>query len=521
MLRPYQKQAIDELEHDRDLIYLATGAGKSVIFKSIAKDYLARGLRVCFVVYGKSIVDQAARKHFNQITDSICMVMGSSKYKPNEDLYCCSISTLSRSRELREKLISVCDVFIIDEAHNATSDQYKNFLNEIPESKPVIGLTATPFYVGNRGHSFWKNVIHPITTLELVQAGHLVMPRVFGPPEDMVVKSVKKTAGDYNNKQLFNANDSMAIYGNILSSWEQYAKNKKTIGFAINKEHAQILTELFNDHGYPSAYADADTPQEKRLRLIRKLEGGDLTCLFNVNIFSTGVDIPSVECGLMARPTQSKVLWIQQVGRPLRPAPNKKEALIIDCGGNCVRLGHPLSDFEPELSDKRKPRESSDVGLELKTCPKCAYLTMPGQKNCIMCGHSFEADARELKRVEAELEEYEFKKEKAEFKNWGRGFIKNETDEEAIEIVDKIVDKIRERGWKRNSLFFKAAQQLENAEERIRFPKWFLKIHTTDTKSISDLSKSSATDYSKYSQQVEVLKDTLASSTPEKDTQLK
>ena len=125
-LRPYQQQAIDQIKTQRPLIYLATGSGKSVIFKSIARDAISRGQKVCFIVYGKSIVDQAARKHFSEITRSVCMVMGSSKYKPNRDIYCCSISTINRSSRLATQLIRDCDLFIIDEAHNATSNLYRS-----------------------------------------------------------------------------------------------------------------------------------------------------------------------------------------------------------------------------------------------------------------------------------------------------------------------------------------------------------------------------------------------------------
>lgn len=482
MLRDYQKKAIDSLNYDRDLIYLATGSGKSIIFKEIAKQAIRNDKKVCFIVYGKSIVEQASRKHFSEITDSVCMVMGVNKFKPSHDLYCCSISTIARSEDLSRKLISDCDLFMVDEAHNATSDQYKKLLEMIPKNKPVIGLTATPFWIGNRGHSFWKNVIHPTTTLNLIQNGHLVMPKVFVPEKAMSIDKVKKTAGDFNNNQLFVANNHYEIYQGILSIWEELGKGKSTLGFAINRTHAAVLTETFNRAGYPSAYADAETPQNERLKLIQALEKKEITCLFNVNIFSVGVDIPPIECGLMARPTSSLPLWIQQVGRMLRPYPGKKLATIIDCGANTIRLGHPLSDFEADLAE-RKPRGSSTSGgIAIKDCPNCGYITATNSKECLECGHIFNSKEKEKDFKGSNFVEYDKNKvidEKQRDREWLLSKIKKNIDPEIKEQIEDTIEMVILNGWKRNSFYFKIDGLLKNAEHYIRFPAWYLDIKRT------------------------------------------
>ena len=193
-LRPYQLEAINSLTYSRDLIYLATGAGKGVLIKEVARIAISQGKKVCFIVYGKSIVEQQARKHFSQITNSISVVMGQNKYRSNQSIYCCSISTLSRNVELASRLLNECDLFLVDEAHHATSESYEILLNAIPSHKPVIGFSATPFHVGKKGHTFWSNVIHPVTTKDLIDEGFLVNPVVNGPPEVMVSKKIKTTA---------------------------------------------------------------------------------------------------------------------------------------------------------------------------------------------------------------------------------------------------------------------------------------------------------------------------------------
>lgn len=488
-LRPYQQQAIRDVYSqinkriNRNLIYLATGSGKSVIFKKIAHDAISKGKKICFVVYGVSIVDQAARKHFSEITDSICMIMGPNKYKHGKSLYCCSISTISRSADLIGKLIDDCDLFIIDEAHNATSDSYKMFLESIPEHKPVIGLTATPFYIGNRGHSFWEYVTHPVTTLDLVKLGHLYKPKVFSPPIDFITDGVRTTAGDYNNKQLFEANDKATIYSDVIKTWKKFADGLRTIGFCINKEHAFNFCTLFNDAGIPSAYADADTPQDERLDLISRLEKKELLALFNVNIFSTGVDIPLLECGLMLRPTKSLPLWIQQVGRILRTHPEKQNCMILDCVGNTRKIGHPLMDFSADLEDK-KPRSVTSLSeqeLKTKDCPNCFYITSAQAKTCLNCDHVFVSKKQEIIEIkEVDLIEVHV----GETISWASKYIRPNCPRDVRDKIEAIAKNIAVKQWKKNSFFFKVRENKE-LNEWIHYPNWFEKISTQNTKSSS------------------------------------
>lgn len=487
-LRQYQEQAIAQIKSKRPLIYLATGSGKSVIFKQIAKGAIKKGNKVCFIVYGKSIVDQAARKHFSEITDKICMVMGPKKYRAQNDIYCCSSSTLIRNPSLVKDLISECKVIIIDEAHNAVAEKYREILDQIPPEKYVIGLTATPFHIGKKGHTYWDDVIHPITVAELVSQGHLVEPKVFGPP-GMSTEQVKTTAGDYNNSQLFKKNDAMAIYGDIIKSWKKLAPNKKTLCFAINKKHALKLKEEFEKSGVPSAYADADTPQDERLVLFNKLALGKIKVLTNCNIASTGVDIPEVECVLGARPTKSKVLWVQQVGRALRPAPGKTEAIIIDHGGNCDRLRlHPMQDVPPDLEDKTFNSSTPNSNYPFRTCPVCFAKVQAQLTKCTSCDHVFQTKAKTTKHQKnVDLVEKKFNPIK---KTDMRIYLKPDAPKEIKDFSELTIKRIENYGHKTNSYFFKMWDRFGHSAH-IRYPAWFLKIKSTNTHSTKSLQETS------------------------------
>jgi DNA repair protein RadD len=515
-LRDYQKEAIESLEHRRDLIYLSTGSGKSVIFKAISEKYLSEGKCVCFVVYGRSIVDQAARKHFSEISDNVCMVMGAKKFRKDADLYCCSISTLQNNKKLQQKIINRCSVIIVDEAHNATSKSYKSFLNEVPLAIPVIGLTATPFWIGKKGHDYWRHVIHPISTLGLVREGYLVMPKVFGPAKKMNTDKVKSSGGDYNSKDLFEANDDLKIYSDLIKSWEKYAKGLRTIVFCINREHAANLVSEFRAAGYRAAYADANTPLEERLSLAKKLEKKEIDLLMNVNIFSTGVDIPAIECALMARPTRSLVLWIQQVGRALRLCPEigKKQAVIIDAAGNCDRLGHPLSDFKARLKDKPKGKKNDDNGaIKTKECPECGYVTSENASSCISCGASFKNEPKGIEHdKETQLEEKVFVApgiEKDRTRKYLRQFVKKDLIPGSPEakLIGQLCDKNDRRGHKLNAIWFKLVAELPEADKYIRIPGWVQR-----TQNINSSSKGSDSLYKRLSQKEGPLSGTLESS---------
>ena len=411
----YQQKAIEDLEgmarsgKKKLMVYLATASGKSHVFKELIQRSINLGNKVCFVVYGKSIVEQAAQKHFSDISKNVSIIMAEKKYKKGADVYCCSISTLARNHEVSRRLLEECSLFIIDECHHATSSSYVNFLSAVPNSAFVVGFTATPFLVGKKGHTFWDDITHPITTLNLVEQGFLSPPRIFGPPQ-METKDVRTVAGEYSNSQLFTKNDNAVIYGDIVKNWLKIARDKKTICFAINRTHAKNIRDSFLNEGIPAAYADAETPQHTRLKLYEKLARGEIKILCNVDIASTGLDIPEVDCVISARPTKSLILWVQQAGRALRICEGKTETIIIDHGGNTKRLGHILEDFPAELKDQERSKFISR--FPTKDCPECFFMNPLSVSVCGDCGFEFNSSRkRDAKTEDTELVEIIFDKD--------------------------------------------------------------------------------------------------------------
>lgn len=492
-LRPYQEKYIKKIYSSgkrQPLIVLSTGGGKSVIFKKIAHSAIKQDKKVCFIVAGKTILEQAVRKHFSSISNDISFLQGSSKYHLSQVL-CCSIDTLSRRKKIHQEIINQYDLFIVDEGHESTSKRYTSFLELIPKKKWVMGFTATPYRIGKKGHTYWSGVVKEITTQQLVDNGFLVKPKIFS--AQVMQTKVKKSMGDFNNKELFEKNDTLKIYGDILREYEKHAKKRKAVCFAVNVQHSKNLCEVFNKAGYNSAHIDANTPIEERKNLFESLEKGKINVLFNVNCLSVGFDLPSVDCILLARPTNSLTLFIQQVGRGLRPSKGKKECVVLDFGANTLRLGHPLEDFEAEMQDRDKKLSGStekELTISLRACPSCHFiLENPNVELCPECGESVKTARQIAQEKEAQLVEIEraFKINEESKKDESLvSFIERYIDidniptesfDESIApktFVQNLLKVIRAGNAKKPFLFYKVWEKYgQESLEYINYPQWF------------------------------------------------
>lgn len=494
-LREYQQKYLTSIVKGypgkmRPLIHLATGGGKSVLFKKCAELAIKKNKKVLFLVAGKTILEQAVAKHFSSISNDISFIQGSRKYHFAQIL-CASIDTLSRRGKIHDKIIENYDMILVDEAHEATANRYLDFLNKVPQKKWIIGFSATPYLIGNKGHSFWSNVIKEVTVSELVDQGWLMRPKIFSAP--IMSTKVRSVAGDFDKKQLFEKNDTLKVYSEVVQEYEKRAKGLKAICFAINRTHAMNLCNQFNKAGYVAEYADGETEQEDREKIIKRFENGSTTILCNVDIFSTGVDIPKIECGIMCRPTKSKVKWIQQVGRVLRTHPDVKNCIILDHGGNCPRIGHPLEDFEAEMQDRDKKLSESkqkELEISLRACSSCHFiLENPRIELCPECGEPIKTARQIAQEKEAQLVEIEraFKINEESKKDESLlAFIERYIDmdnipRESIDgsiapkaFVQNLLKVIRAGKAKKPFLFYKVWEKYDQESlEFINYPQWF------------------------------------------------
>jgi len=398
-LRGYQEKIVQSIGHNfrkgtrRPIIQLPTGAGKGLIMSHIVSSALKKNKRVLTVLYGSDLLEQTRRNYLKYHNIDSGIIQGSrSIYDLPSTI--ASISTLARRLEKGSIDLSNQDILIVDEAHNTVSNSYKKLFQALSPKTLAIGWTATPYAIGNKYLPFWDAFIKGATYQELVDQGFLVPYKYYAPKSQIDTSGIKTSKGDYDQKELYNRAQDKYIVGDVVDTYKRLGENRGAFLFAINREHSEMMAKAFNEAGIPSAYADGTSPPEIRNKALNDLKTGKIKVLCNVNIFSTGIDVPEASVLISVRPTQSLVLWSQQVGRVLRPAEGKKNAIFLDHSSNYTRHGMVGADHEPELEFLR-PKGKGAVKKKAKTvqaklCPECQAVCLAQTVTCD-CGYIFKS----------------------------------------------------------------------------------------------------------------------------------
>lgn len=355
---------------------------------------LVKGKRVVFIDHRKELIDQTSRT-----LDKYGIEHGiiASGVEPNYELpiQIASVQTLVR----RLEQVSVPDFLIVDECHHIEAATYKKIVEKW--NCYLLGLTATPIRMGGRTlHDSFDALVEGSTVKELIELGYLTRYKyvAYNRPEFSELRIGNDN--EFTNKSMSRVMDRLEVIGDVTKSYVDHAFGLKTICYCVNIKHSEHQAEDFNAHGIRAAHIDANTPKSKRAEIIEQFRRNEITVLCNVDLFGEGFDVPDVECVILARPTRSLTIYIQQTMRALRPAPSNpnKKAIILDHGGNYKRLG--------ELTKSRhwslKPNKEKDVEkAPKKVCPRCGNIVVLGAIACPICGYQFlfyELD--ELKRDE-------------------------------------------------------------------------------------------------------------------------
>lgn len=365
-LRPYQEQGVSEIrEHFKNgakkvLLHLATGGGKTVVFSYIMKRMAESGKRCTMVVRGRKLVDQASQRLFRENVYHGVMMAKHWNNQPLAPIQICSIDTL-----IARGLTPPSDLIVIDEAHYAISPGYHKFLENYPNAL-ILAVTATPYVQKSLRH-IAEVMVKPVTVQELIDQGFLVPPRYFAPTDpDLTDVRVSKMTGDYDQSELASVMDSGALVGDIVHHWKNLGQNRPTICFATSVEHSKNIVQQFRSAGIWAEHCDDGTKDEERVDMLTRLETGKTKIISNVGILGVGVDLPFLGCIIMARPTKSYNLYIQQAGRGTRPAPGKNDFILLDHAGNILRHGFITDEPEASLDGRAVKLEKTP-----KTCSSC------------------------------------------------------------------------------------------------------------------------------------------------------
>lgn len=387
VLRDYQAAIVDNvIAAYRDgarsvLVVLPTGGGKTVIFSRVVRGAAAKGKRVGVLAHRVEIVEQICVALDREGVSYGLIAPGAPQTAHLVQV--ASVATLARRLD---EYADSFDLVVIDEAHHAVAGSWGKIIAAMLKAR-ILGVTATPERLDGRGlGDVFEAMVDGPSTGDLIAQGFLSRFRVFAPATAPDLSGVRTRLGDYEIGGLRAAMGGLVIESTVVE-YSRICPGTPAVAFCVDIAHSEAVAARFRSHGYRAAHVDGETPAGERRRLIAQLGTGELNVLINCGLISEGVDIPTIGATILLRPTQSLALYLQQVGRSLRPAPGKQRALILDFAGNSLR--HGLPDDDRIWSLKSKPRrERPTSAASVRRCSECGAVNPANARECLECGAS-------------------------------------------------------------------------------------------------------------------------------------
>lgn len=405
-LREYQATGIDvALETIEDsskhpVIAIPTGAGKTIVGTNIADRFIEKTSKhVLFISHVKEILGQLHASLKGYTTHSIGLYSAGLKSKTTSSITVAGIQSIWRKPELFKRV----GLIIIDECHlvnDLNQGMYRNFFNALSQYTAVnyIGLTATPYrargYIHIGEETLFNCLPYDLTEHKhfnkLVEDGYLAKLYTKRTEFELDTTGIKTVAGDFSDKELDEKLNRAEISLIAVKEIVKFGKKfKQWLVFCINIDHAEVVSVMLNSYGISTKAVHSEMT-ENRDDVLEEYKNNKLRCLTNVDVLTTGIDIPTIDFIAMLRPTKSPTIYVQSVGRGLRVARDddgkviKDKCLVLDFAGNISRLG-PIDYIQ--IKQKGKPQKGGDPIT--KDCPVCKCVYHPMQKVCDSCGYVF------------------------------------------------------------------------------------------------------------------------------------
>lgn len=395
-LRNYQLESVERLRegmrngHRSQLLCSPTGSGKTVIAAFLMDATARKGNRVAFVVDRVNLVDQTSAFLEDYGVAHGVIQAGHWRLRLYEPVQVCSAQTLEK-RGFLEK----CDLLVVDEAH-CIRKQTSQFIQNHPHLK-VLGLSATPFAKGLG--ALYSNFVNVTTTDKLVADGHLVRVNMYA-AKAIDMKGAKVIAGEWSERDI--EERGKRIVGDVIGEWidktvKHYGGPVKTIVFSATVDHGEELCKQFNAAGFnfqQISYKDANETRRRELIAEFRKDDSEIHGLVSCEVFTKGFDVPDILCGISCRPyRKSFSSHIQQLGRVMRPASGKNDALWLCHSGNLLGFSeemfdlfangvHGLDDGKHDQKVRKEPTERE----RRKIVCSCGFVLPVGAQRCPACG---------------------------------------------------------------------------------------------------------------------------------------
>jgi len=402
--RYYQENAVGEVmnyldeEEGHPLIVMPTGSGKTKVILDLIDAYLTDNplAEILVVSHVQEILEQNYKSIHSEYGRFCGLYSAGLGHKEIKKITVAGIQSIFRTDHFNSY-----DLVIIDECHlipTKGEGMYRTFLAKLTQAT-YVGLTATHFRLGHgyihKGKgALFTDIAYDLSSPEnfqrLVEEGYLsrliLKSTEATVAPEMTVQKVRTVAGDYNLLDLSSAYDRESVTAKIVEEIVRMGKNyKKWLIFAIDINHAEHIAGALNLMGIKTACVHSQMKQDRK-ETITAIKNGEYRAVVNVDVLTTGFDVPDIDLIAMVRPTKSPVVYVQSIGRGLRTSPNKDHCLVLDFAGNVMRLG-PIDDVH--IIQKGEVEEGGGEAV-MKTCPECGVMDYAAIKVCKVCGYQFE-----------------------------------------------------------------------------------------------------------------------------------
>ena len=321
---------------DKGLVVAATGIGKTYLAAFDSAKYQ----RILFVAHREEIIKQAAQSFKNvRNSDDIGFFYANQKDTSNSFIFAL-VQTLGKDEYLNEKYFAkdYFDYIVVDEFHHAVSNNYNKIINYFTP-KFLLGLTATPERLDSKDVFALcdYNMVYEVRLKDAINKGWLVPFKYYGIYDETVnYEDIDYKYGKYDDKQLEEALMLNKRGELILNHYQKY-NSQRAMGFCSSRHHAEYMAKVFNENKVPAVAVysgERGEYSEERDIALAKLTSGELKVIFSVDMFNEGLDVPQIDMVMFLRPTQSPTIFLQQLGRGLRKAKDKKCLNVLDFIGN-------------------------------------------------------------------------------------------------------------------------------------------------------------------------------------------
>jgi len=373
--------------HKRVCGVLPTGGGKTVCFSYLAWKAHLKKTPTLLLSHRIELMRQAsaALLRFNVPHGRI-----NPQYTPNpfELIQVGTVGTVIS----RLNRITPPKFIIVDECHHVVpNNTWGRILSAFPEAR-ILGVTATPIRADGKGMAeMFEDMVKGPGTADLIAMGFLVQPLIYIPPPKFDRGELKpKRSGDYTDRELEEVIDKPNITGDAVQEYMRICPGTPAIYSCVSIQHAEHVAEAFRAAGFRAEPVDGTMEDAERARILAGLGDGSVQVVTFCSIISEGTDIPAIGCVGMLRPTESESLYLQIVGRGLRPCAGKDRAVIIDHVGNVVRHGRPEIErhweLQPSEMKNKRDRAGYEDTMKVLICGAC-FATFEPAPACPQCGH--------------------------------------------------------------------------------------------------------------------------------------